>query len=65
MKDSAMGVPTNLDARRRMTFFANSLFMKMPKAPTVHDMISFSCVFITCGFFFYKLILHEQNMGTA
>ncbi|TVU33970.1 hypothetical protein EJB05_15789 [Eragrostis curvula] len=42
MKDSAMGVPRNLDARRRITFFANSLFMKMPKAPNVHDMISFS-----------------------
>ncbi|TVU33971.1 hypothetical protein EJB05_15790, partial [Eragrostis curvula] len=42
MKDSAMDVPRNLDARRRMTFFANSLFMKMPKAPIVHDMISFS-----------------------
>ncbi|KAF2950556.1 callose synthase 7 [Oryza sativa Japonica Group] len=42
MKDSAMDVPTNLDARRRITFFANSLFMKMPKAPQVHDMISFS-----------------------
>uniref|UniRef100_A0A0E0JJS1 1,3-beta-glucan synthase n=1 Tax=Oryza punctata TaxID=4537 RepID=A0A0E0JJS1_ORYPU len=42
MKDSAMDVPTNLDARRRITFFANSLFMKMPKAPQVLDMISFS-----------------------
>lgn len=41
MKDSAMDVPTNLDARRRITFFANSLFMKMPRAPQVHDMISF------------------------
>uniref|UniRef100_A0A0D9V1R7 1,3-beta-glucan synthase n=1 Tax=Leersia perrieri TaxID=77586 RepID=A0A0D9V1R7_9ORYZ len=41
-KDSAMDVPTNLDARRRITFFANSLFMRMPKAPQVHDMISFS-----------------------
>ncbi|XP_047056174.1 callose synthase 7-like [Lolium rigidum] len=42
MNDSAMDVPTNLDARRRITFFANSLFMKMPRAPQVHDMISFS-----------------------
>ncbi|ONM41651.1 Callose synthase 7 [Zea mays] len=42
MKDSAMDVPINLDARRRITFFANSLFMKMPRAPRVHDMISFS-----------------------
>ena len=45
MKDSALDVPTNLDARRRITFFANSLFMKMPRAPRVHDMISFRCVY--------------------
>jgi callose synthase len=45
MKDSAMDVPINLDARRRITFFANSLFMKMPRAPRVHDMISFRCVY--------------------
>ncbi|KAL6607954.1 hypothetical protein ACP70R_041017 [Stipagrostis hirtigluma subsp. patula] len=42
MKDAAMDVPINLDARRRITFFGNSLFMKMPKAPRVQDMISFS-----------------------
>nr|CAD1834785.1 unnamed protein product [Ananas comosus var. bracteatus] len=42
VKESAINVPTNLDARRRMTFFANSLFMKMPTAPEVHEMMSFS-----------------------
>ncbi|KAL6621225.1 hypothetical protein ACP70R_033657 [Stipagrostis hirtigluma subsp. patula] len=42
MKDAAMDVPINLDAHRRITFFGNSLFMKMPKAPRVQDMISFS-----------------------
>ncbi|KAH9706027.1 callose synthase 7 [Citrus sinensis] len=42
VKESAVNVPTNLDARRRITFFANSLFMKMPSAPKVRDMISFS-----------------------
>lgn len=41
-KESAIYVPTNLDARRRITFFANSLFMKMPKAPQVRSMMSFS-----------------------
>ncbi|GJN22579.1 hypothetical protein PR202_gb10159 [Eleusine coracana subsp. coracana] len=30
VKESAMDVPTNLDARRRISFFANSLFMSMP-----------------------------------
>ncbi|KAH9770735.1 callose synthase 7 [Citrus sinensis] len=42
VKESAINVPTNLDARRRITFFANSLFMNMPSAPKVRDMISFS-----------------------
>ncbi|GAB4828141.1 Callose synthase 2 [Ancistrocladus abbreviatus] len=41
-KESAMGVPANLDARRRITFFANSLFMDMPAAPKVRNMLSFS-----------------------
>ncbi|KAG5250650.1 GLUCAN SYNTHASE family protein [Salix suchowensis] len=41
-KESAINVPWNLDARRRITFFANSLFMNMPKAPKVRDMFSFS-----------------------
>ncbi|XP_078440418.1 callose synthase 3-like [Wolffia australiana] len=42
VKESAMDVPTNLEARRRITFFANSLFMDMPEAPEVRKMISFS-----------------------
>ncbi|KAK0588619.1 hypothetical protein LWI29_003248 [Acer saccharum] len=42
VKESAINVPTNLEARRRITFFANSLFMNMPKAPKVRDMLSFS-----------------------
>ncbi|CAI9089021.1 OLC1v1023506C1 [Oldenlandia corymbosa var. corymbosa] len=42
VKESAINVPTDLDARRRITFFANSLFMKMPPAPKVRNMLSFS-----------------------
>ncbi|KAL0399621.1 UNVERIFIED_CONTAM: Callose synthase 7 [Sesamum radiatum] len=42
VKESAINVPTNLEARRRITFFANSLFMTMPSAPKVRNMISFS-----------------------
>ncbi|GLT26327.1 hypothetical protein SLA2020_014050 [Shorea laevis] len=41
-KESTINVPTNLEARRRITFFANSLFMNMPSAPKVHYMLSFS-----------------------
>ncbi|RZC46788.1 hypothetical protein C5167_039726 [Papaver somniferum] len=30
VKESALNVPTNLEARRRIAFFTNSLFMEMP-----------------------------------
>ncbi|KAL8201436.1 hypothetical protein R6Q57_012775 [Mikania cordata] len=42
VKESAINVPMNLEARRRITFFANSLYMKMPNAPIVRNMLSFS-----------------------
>uniref|UniRef100_A0A1D1XVQ2 1,3-beta-glucan synthase n=2 Tax=Anthurium amnicola TaxID=1678845 RepID=A0A1D1XVQ2_9ARAE len=42
VKESAMDVPTNLEARRRISFFTNSLFMDMPDAPKVRNMLSFS-----------------------
>ncbi|XP_010923298.1 callose synthase 7 [Elaeis guineensis] len=42
VKESAINVPMNLDARRRITFFANSLFMIMPNAPKIRKMLSFS-----------------------
>ncbi|KDP44404.1 hypothetical protein JCGZ_19419 [Jatropha curcas] len=41
-KESAMDVPSNLEARRRISFFSNSLFMDMPGAPKVRNMLSFS-----------------------
>ncbi|KAL8528945.1 hypothetical protein ACS0TY_006425 [Phlomoides rotata] len=42
VKESAIDVPTNLEAQRRITFFTNSLFMYMPHAPRVRNMLSFS-----------------------
>ncbi|XP_022879526.1 callose synthase 5-like [Olea europaea var. sylvestris] len=42
VKESAIDVPTNLEARRRIAFFTNSLFMNMPRAPRVRKMLSFS-----------------------
>ncbi|XP_031373248.1 callose synthase 2-like [Punica granatum] len=42
VKESAMDVPANLEARRRISFFSNSLFMDMPCAPKVRNMLSFS-----------------------
>ncbi|KAE8663689.1 putative callose synthase 6 [Hibiscus syriacus] len=42
VKESAINVPPNLEARLWITFFANTLFMNMPSAPKVRDMLSFS-----------------------
>ena len=41
VKDSAANVPKNLEARRRLEFFANSLFMDMPSAKPVSEMMPF------------------------
>ncbi|KAB2092518.1 hypothetical protein ES319_A02G036600v1 [Gossypium barbadense] len=41
-RDSMHTIPVNNEARRRLTFFSNSLFMKMPQAPRVEEMIAFS-----------------------
>ncbi|KAK1356307.1 hypothetical protein POM88_049563 [Heracleum sosnowskyi] len=40
--ESAMDEPSNLEARRWISFFSNSLFMDMPSAPKVRNMLSFS-----------------------
>ncbi|WCJ37261.1 Callose synthase 3 [Euphorbia peplus] len=40
--ESAMDVPSNLEAKRRISFFSNSLFMDMPTPPKVRNMLSFS-----------------------
>lgn len=40
--DSMNNIPINLEARRRIAFFSNSLFMSMPHAPQVEKMMAFS-----------------------
>ncbi|PIN22751.1 1,3-beta-glucan synthase/callose synthase catalytic subunit [Handroanthus impetiginosus] len=42
IKESAANIPKNLEARRRLEFFTNSLFMEMPIAKPVREMLSFS-----------------------
>ncbi|TKY48864.1 Callose synthase 12 [Spatholobus suberectus] len=41
-RDSMQNIPVNLQARRRIAFFTNSLFMNMPHAPQVEKMMAFS-----------------------
>ncbi|KAL5206999.1 hypothetical protein ABZP36_031434 [Zizania latifolia] len=63
VKESAMDVPTNLDARRRISFFANSLFMDMPSAPKVRQMLPFSVLtpYYTEDVLFSSQALEDQN----
>uniref|UniRef100_A0A453Q7X1 1,3-beta-glucan synthase n=1 Tax=Aegilops tauschii subsp. strangulata TaxID=200361 RepID=A0A453Q7X1_AEGTS len=63
VKESAMDVPTNLDARRRISFFANSLFMDMPKAPKVRNMLPFSVLtpYYKEDVLFSSQALEEEN----
>lgn len=42
VKDSAANIPKNLEAQRRLQFFTNSLFMDMPSAKPVCEMMPFS-----------------------
>ncbi|KAJ3690938.1 hypothetical protein LUZ61_020102 [Rhynchospora tenuis] len=42
VKESAANIPKNLEARRRLQFFTNSLFMDMPVAKSVSEMMPFS-----------------------
>ncbi|KDP24129.1 hypothetical protein JCGZ_25786 [Jatropha curcas] len=41
-RDSMNNIPKNLEARRRIAFFSNSLFMNIPHAPQVEKMMAFS-----------------------
>ncbi|XP_038879974.1 callose synthase 9-like [Benincasa hispida] len=41
IKDSASNIPVNVEARRRLQFFTNSLFMEMPTPKPVCQMLSF------------------------
>ncbi|XP_062218735.1 putative callose synthase 8 [Phragmites australis] len=43
-KDKVVEIPSNLEAQRRISFFATSLFMDMPAAPKVRSMLSFSII---------------------
>lgn len=59
VKDSAANIPKNLEARRRLEFFANSLFMDMPPAKPVSEMIPFW--YIQIFYHIYELRILVRN----
>ncbi|KAI8570355.1 hypothetical protein RHMOL_Rhmol01G0028600 [Rhododendron molle] len=63
VKETAMDVPSNLEARRRISFFSNSLFMDMPTAPKVRNMLSFSVLtpYYTEDVLFSMNLLEKPN----
>ncbi|EPS71880.1 hypothetical protein M569_02879 [Genlisea aurea] len=67
VKDKGMYIPSNLEARRRISYFATSLFMYMPKAPNVRSMLSFSV--LTPHFMeevkFSEEELHSSKQGVS
>ena len=46
INESALDVPTNVEARRRILFFTNSLCMNMPPPPKIRNMLSFRFLFV-------------------
>ncbi|KAF3326591.1 callose synthase 12-like protein [Carex littledalei] len=62
-RDSMSNVPNNIDARRRITFFSNSLFMNMPRAPQVEKMMAFSVLtpYYEEEVMYKKDQLHSEN----
>ncbi|CAA3027502.1 callose synthase 8 [Olea europaea subsp. europaea] len=62
VKDKAMYIPSNLEARRRISYFSTSLFMDMPKAPKVRNMLSFS---ILTPHFMEEVKFSEKELHTS
>lgn len=62
-RDSMHNVPVNIEARRRIAFFGNSLFMNMPRAPYVEKMLAFSVLtpYYDEEVVFSKEMLRKEN----
>ncbi|KAL7102236.1 hypothetical protein ACP275_08G106600 [Erythranthe tilingii] len=60
-QDSMQKVPENLEARRRIAFFSNSLFMNMPHAPQVEKMMAFS---VLTPYYSEEVLYSKENLRT-
>ncbi|PIA26958.1 hypothetical protein AQUCO_08400016v1 [Aquilegia coerulea] len=58
-RDSMHNIPTNLEARRRIAFFSNSLFMNMPHAPQVEKMMAFS---VLTPYYNEEVLYSKENL---
>ncbi|KAK3006725.1 hypothetical protein RJ639_017178 [Escallonia herrerae] len=60
-RDSMHNIPTNLEARRRIAFFSNSLFMNMPHAPQVEKMMAFS---VLTPYYNEEVVYNKEQLRT-
>lgn len=60
-RDSMQNIPVNLEARRRIAFFSNSLFMNMPHAPQVEKMMAFS---VLTPYYNEEVIYSKEQLRT-
>ena len=60
-RDSMHNIPVNLEARRRIAFFSNSLFMNMPHAPQVEKMMAFS---VLTPYYSEEVIYNKEQLRT-
>ncbi|RHN75731.1 putative 1,3-beta-glucan synthase [Medicago truncatula] len=61
-RDSMQNIPINLEARRRIAFFSNSLFMKMPHAPQVEKMMAFS---VLTPYYSEEVVYSKEQLRTG
>lgn len=60
-RDSMSNIPRNLEARRRLAFFSNSLFMNMPHAPQVEKMMAFS---VLTPYYNEEVLYNKEQLRT-
>ncbi|XP_024992258.1 callose synthase 12-like [Cynara cardunculus var. scolymus] len=60
-RDAMNNVPVNLEARRRIAFFSNSLFMNMPHAPQVEKMMAFS---VLTPYYNEEVVYNKEQLRT-
>lgn len=60
-RDSMHNIPVNLEARRRIAFFSNSLFMNMPHAPQVEKMMAFS---VLTPYYNEEVLYNKEQLRT-
>lgn len=60
-RDSMQNIPVNLEARRRIAFFSNSLFMNMPHAPQVEKMMAFS---VLTPYYSEEVVYSKEQLRT-